>query len=64
MGPVLLPGMIFTIEPILNVGRPEVKTLDDGWTVVTKDRKLSAQAEHTVGITEGGLVIFTETSGI
>lgn len=60
MGPVLLPGMIFTIEPILNIGRPEVKVLDDGWTVVTRDRKLSAQFEHTVGITEDGLVIFTE----
>ncbi|VAV87423.1 Methionine aminopeptidase [hydrothermal vent metagenome] len=64
MGPVLLPGMIFTIEPILNIGRPDVKTLNDGWTVVTKDRKLSAQAEHTVGITQDGLVIFTEPAGI
>ncbi|PCI33480.1 MAG: type I methionyl aminopeptidase [Alphaproteobacteria bacterium] len=63
MGPLLVPGMIFTIEPILNIGRPDVKTLDDGWTVVTKDRKLSAQAEHTVGITEDGLVIFTATRG-
>lgn len=61
MGPLLLPGMIFTIEPILNMGKPEVKTLHDGWTVVTRDRKLSAQAEHTVGITEDGLVIFTES---
>ena len=63
MGPVLIPGMIFTIEPILNIGKPDVKTLDDGWTVVTKDRSLSAQAEHTVGITEDGLLIFTEAGG-
>ncbi len=61
MGPTLLPGMIFTIEPILNIGGHEVKTLADGWTTVTRDRKLSAQAEHTVGITEDGLVIFTES---
>lgn len=59
MGPILRPGMIFTIEPILNIGSPLVKTLEDGWTVVTRDRKLSAQAEHTVGITEDGLVNFT-----
>ncbi|PCI50877.1 MAG: type I methionyl aminopeptidase [Alphaproteobacteria bacterium] len=62
MGPILLPGMIFTIEPILNIGKPDVKTLDDGWTVVTRDRKLSAQAEHTVGITEDGLIIFTKST--
>ncbi|MCK5425031.1 MAG: type I methionyl aminopeptidase [Emcibacter sp.] len=61
MGPMLLPGMIFTIEPILNMGRPQVKTLSDGWTVVTRDKKLSAQAEHSVGITEDGLVIFTKS---
>lgn len=59
MGPELLPGMIFTIEPILNIGRPEVKVLSDGWTAVTRDRSLSAQAEHTIGITEDGHVIFT-----
>jgi len=61
MGPILLPGMIFTIEPILNIGKPDVKILADGWTAVTKDRKLSAQAEHTVGITEDGLQIFTQS---
>ncbi|MBL4802146.1 MAG: type I methionyl aminopeptidase [Emcibacter sp.] len=64
MGPTLIPGMIFTIEPILNIGRPDVKVLSDGWTAVTRDRKLSAQAEHTVGITEDGLVIFTEATKI
>ena len=61
MGPLLLPGMVFTIEPILNMGKPDVKTLSDGWTVVTRDKKLSAQAEHTVGITEDGLVVFTKS---
>lgn len=58
-GPELRPGMIFTIEPILNLGRADVKTLGDGWTVVTRDRALSAQFEHTIGVTEGGVVIFT-----
>ncbi len=61
MGPLLLPGMIFTIEPILNAGKPDVKVLSDGWTAVTRDRKPSAQAEHTVGIREDGLVIFTKS---
>ncbi len=63
MGPLLLPGMIFTIEPILNMGKADVKVLKDGWTAVTRDKKLSAQAEHTVGITPDGLVIFTEPGG-
>jgi methionyl aminopeptidase len=58
-GPVLRPGMFFTIEPMVNAGRPEVKVLDDGWTAVTRDRSLSAQFEHMVGITETGLEIFT-----
>ena len=58
-GPVLRPGMIFTIEPMINLGRPEVKLLDDGWTAVTRDRSLSAQFEHSVGITETGCEIFT-----
>jgi len=62
IGPVLLPGMIFTIEPILNIGKPETKTLGDGWTAVTRDRKLSAQAEHTVGITENDTIIFTKAA--
>ncbi|MBE1237943.1 type I methionyl aminopeptidase [Phaeovibrio sulfidiphilus] len=55
----LVPGMIFTIEPMLNIGRPEVKVLSDGWTAVTRDKSLSAQFEHTVGITEDGCEIFT-----
>jgi methionyl aminopeptidase len=58
-GPVLEPGMFFTIEPMINLGRPETKVLDDDWTAVTKDRSLSAQFEHAVGVTEGGCEIFT-----
>ncbi|MFA5122763.1 type I methionyl aminopeptidase [Zavarzinia sp.] len=58
-GIVLEPGMIFTIEPMLNAGRPEVKVLSDGWTAVTRDRSLSAQFEHSVGVTETGVEIFT-----
>ncbi|HEY9016934.1 type I methionyl aminopeptidase [Thiomicrospira sp.] len=56
---VLKPGMTFTIEPMINLGRPEVKLLGDGWTVVTKDRTLSAQWEHTLLVTETGYEIFT-----
>ncbi|MGB1230032.1 MAG: type I methionyl aminopeptidase [Holosporaceae bacterium] len=55
----LQEGMIFTIEPMLNVGKADTKTLQDGWTVVTKDKKLSAQFEHTVGVTKDGVEIFT-----
>ncbi len=51
--------MFFTIEPMLNLGRPEVKILDDGWTAVTRDRSLSAQFEHMIGITDTGYEIFT-----
>ena len=58
-GPVLQPGMFFTIEPMVNAGRPEVKVLDDGWTAVTRDRSLSAQFEHMIGVTETGCEIFT-----
>ena len=58
-GPELRPGMIFTIEPMINAGRPDVKMLDDGWTAVTRDRSLSAQFEHSIGITEDGCEIFT-----
>ena len=58
-GPVLQPGMFFTIEPMVNAGRPEVKVLDDGWTAVTRDRSLSAQFEHMVGVTETGVELFT-----
>jgi methionyl aminopeptidase len=58
-GPVLKPGMFFTIEPMVNAGRAEVKILDDGWTAVTRDRSLSAQFEHMVGVTETGVEVFT-----
>lgn len=58
-GPLLEPGMFFTIEPMVNAGRPEVKILDDGWTAVTRDRGLSAQFEHMIGITDDGCEIFT-----
>ena len=59
VGPKLKPGMIFTIEPMINEGEYETKMLNDGWTAVTKDKKLSAQFEHTIGITETGYEIFT-----
>ena len=62
-GPMLKPGMLFTIEPMLNLGRPQVKVLADGWTAVTRDRSLSAQFEHTVGITQTGVEIFTLSPG-
>jgi methionyl aminopeptidase len=58
-GVPLKPGMLFTIEPMINLGRPEVKILGDGWTAVTRDRSLSAQFEHTIGVTETGYEIFT-----
>ena len=58
-GPLLKPGMFFTIEPMINLGRPHAKLLGDGWTAVTRDKSLSAQFEHSVGITEDGLEIFT-----
>jgi methionyl aminopeptidase len=60
-GPVLRPGMFFTVEPMINAGRYEVKILEDGWTAVTRDKKLSAQFEHSVGVTEDGVEIFTSS---
>ena len=51
--------MIFTIEPMLNLGNEDVKILNDGWTAVTKDKQLSAQFEHTIGVTNNGYEIFT-----
>ena len=60
-GPELKPGMIFTIEPMINIGRADVKVLEDGWTAVTRDRSLSAQFEHSIGITEDGCEIFTKS---
>lgn len=58
-GIVLKPGMFFTVEPMINLGRPHVKVLADGWTAVTRDRSLSAQFEHSVGVTQEGVEIFT-----
>ena len=58
-GPKLQEGMVFTIEPMINAGKYETKVLNDGWTAVTKDKSLSAQFEHTVGITNNGYEIFT-----
>lgn len=52
-------GMIFTIEPMINLGKPQVKVLSDGWTAVTRDRSLTAQYEHTIGVTKDGCEIFT-----
>jgi len=57
----LKPGMTFTIEPMINAGKYDVKVLGDGWTAVTKDKSLSAQFEHTVGISENGYEIFTKS---
>ena len=58
-GPTLEEGMFFTIEPMVNLGRPETRELRDGWTAVTRDRSLSAQFEHSVGVTATGAEIFT-----
>ncbi len=55
----LKAGMFFTVEPMINLGRPHVKILSDGWTAVTRDRSLSAQFEHTIGVTEDGCEVFT-----
>ncbi len=63
-GEKLKAGMIFTIEPMINVGDYQTKTLNDGWTSVTKDKSLSAQFEHTVGITRDGYEIFTQSKKI
>ena len=61
IGLELKTGMTFTIEPMINAGNLDVKVLNDGWTAVTKDKTLSAQFEHTVGITEDSYEIFTES---
>ena len=58
-GPVLKPGMFFTIEPMVNLGKYGVKLLSDGWTAVTRDKSLSAQFEHSCGVTETGVELFT-----
>ncbi len=57
----LKPGMFFTIEPMINEGKPDVKLLKDGWTAVTRDKSLSAQFEHSIGVTENGVEIFTKS---
>lgn len=62
-GPELLPGMIFTIEPMVNVGRREIREMPDGWTIVTRDRSLSAQWEHTVVVTPTGYEVLTLSAG-
>jgi methionyl aminopeptidase len=59
----LVPGMVFTIEPMINAGRREIKETGDGWTIVTKDRSLSAQWEHTLMVTETGYEVFTLSEG-
>ena len=58
-GTKLYEGMFFTIEPMINLGKKEVLILDDGWTAVTRDKKLSAQYEHTIGVTKTGYEVFT-----
>jgi methionyl aminopeptidase len=58
-GEVLRPGMFFTIEPMVNLGKPQTKILADGWTAVTRDKSLSAQCEHSIGVTETGYEVFT-----
>jgi len=62
-GPELLPGMIFTIEPMINAGKAAISELPDGWTIVTKDRSLSAQWEHTVVVTATGVEVLTMSAG-
>jgi len=60
-GPELREGMFFTVEPMLNLGRPDAKVLADGWTAVTRDKSLSAQFEHSCGVTADGVEIFTKS---
>src|SRR5690606_520077 len=62
-GPLLAPGMIFTIEPMINAGKAAIRELPDGWTIVTKDRSLSAQWEHTVLVTDSGFEVLTLSAG-
>jgi len=63
-GEKIKAGMIFTIEPMINLGNYETKTLNDGWTAVTKDKSLSAQFEHTIGVTRNGYEVFTQSNKI
>jgi methionyl aminopeptidase len=62
-GPVLEPGMVFTIEPMINAGKAAISQLPDGWTIVTRDRSLSAQFEHTIAVTETGYEVLTLSAG-
>jgi methionyl aminopeptidase len=62
-GLLLEPGMTFTIEPMINAGKREIRQLPDGWTIVTKDRSLSAQWEHTILVTDTGFEVMTVSSG-
>lgn len=62
-GIILRPGMTFTIEPMINAGKRQIKILADGWTAITKDRRLSAQWEHTLAVTEDGYEVFTLRKG-
>jgi methionyl aminopeptidase len=62
-GEELVPGMVFTIEPMINLGKRETKLLPDGWTVITRDRSLSAQWEHTIAVTEDGHDVLTRLPG-
>ena len=62
-GPLLVPGMVFTIEPMINAGKAAISELPDGWTIVTKDRSLSAQWEHTVRVTDTGVEVMTLSAG-
>jgi methionyl aminopeptidase len=59
----LVPGMVFTVEPMINAGKREIRELGDGWTIVTRDRSLSAQWEHTVAVTETGYEVLTLSAG-
>jgi methionyl aminopeptidase len=63
VGVMLEPGMTFTIEPMINAGKPGIRELADGWTIVTKDHSLSAQWEHTVAVTESGYEVLTRSNG-
>ena len=58
-GTKLIEGMFFTIEPMINLGKKDILILDDGWTAVTRDKKLSSQYEHTIGVTNTGYEVFT-----
>jgi len=62
-GLVLEPGMTFTVEPMINAGKPGIRELADGWTIVTKDHSLSAQWEHTVAVTQTGYEVLTQSAG-